>query len=116
MFFFIKVLSALYLSITGTVKVVLIIILSIVLFREGSDISAVNAVGIIIALCAFGYNSYLTYEEKIEKDEAVKTRDDSEKEPLVGESKLPVEENEDIPIAESQMVAEEGQDIDQSPR
>lgn len=61
--FFIKALSALYMSVTGTVKVVVIIVLSIVFFDE--HVSVLNAVGIFVALAAFGYNSYLTYVEKL---------------------------------------------------
>eukprot|EP00300_Choanocystis_sp_HF-7_P036125 c512_g1_i1.p1 GENE.c512_g1_i1~~c512_g1_i1.p1 ORF type:complete len:356 (-),score=81.41 c512_g1_i1:299-1366(-) len=79
--FFIQILSAIYMSVTGTVKVVLIIVLSIIFFNE--HVSFVNALGIFVALFAFGYHSYLTYMEKANKAPKSPPAEDSEKEPLV---------------------------------
>lgn len=62
---FIKTLSAIYMSVTGTAKVALVIFLSVMFF--GDHISPINALGVIIALVAFGFNSYLTYQEKMAK-------------------------------------------------
>lgn len=62
---FIKTLSAIYLSVTGTAKVALVIFLSVMFF--GDHVSPTNACGVIIALIAFGFNSYLTYQEKVAK-------------------------------------------------
>merc|ERR1712048_609769 len=59
---FIRTLSALYLSITGTTKVAIIIVLSVIFF--GDELSPLNGMGTLVALIAFGYNSYLTYMEK----------------------------------------------------
>ncbi len=80
MFFFIESLSVLYISVTGTVKVVLVVLMSIIVFNDAIDLSLLNAFGIALALLAFGYNSYLTYTEKVEKvlevEEAVTDRTD----------------------------------------
>merc|ERR1711871_263629 len=62
---FIKTLSAIYLSVTGTAKVALVIMLSVLFF--GDTVTPVNAIGTGIALSAFGFNSYLTYLEKTNK-------------------------------------------------
>jgi hypothetical protein len=72
--FFIKKLNVLYMSITGTFKVALIIVLSVIFFDE--TIGTVNAIGITITMLAFSADSYLTYLEKMEAT-------DIEREPLL---------------------------------
>lgn len=61
-FFFIKSLSATYLSVCGVFKVVLVIGFSVLVL--GDTINTVNGIGLFIAMCAFAYNSFLKFQEK----------------------------------------------------
>jgi len=91
---FIKALSAIYLSVTGTAKVALVVFLSVVLF--GEHVGPLNLLGIVIALGAFGVNSHLTYLEKktnAAKPKTPKGEEDAPKKDVekgVSEEKVPL--------------------------
>lgn len=59
-FSFVKIISAIYVSVCGVFKVVLIILFSIVVFHEG--LNAAEVMGVSIAVLGFAYNSYLEFQ------------------------------------------------------
>jgi len=73
-FKFIKMLSAVYLSVVANFKLVLLIIVGVALL--GEELSWLSAVGLSIATLAFAYYSYLEYQERVAKE---KEKDDTEK-------------------------------------
>jgi len=77
-FKFIKLLSAVYLSVVANFKLVLLIIVGVALL--GEELTVLSAVGLTIATLAFAYYSYLEYEQKVEKEkEKEKLANDVEK-------------------------------------
>lgn len=60
-FFFIRTMSATYLTVCGVFKVVLVIAFSVIVL--GDTINTVNGIGLLIAMTAFGFNSYLQFLE-----------------------------------------------------
>jgi len=71
-FKFIKMLSAVYLSVVANFKLVLLILVGVALL--GEEITWLSALGLTIATAAFSYYSYLEYEERLAKE-----KDDLEK-------------------------------------
>jgi len=61
-FMFIHNLSATYLTVCGVFKVVLVIGFSVLVL--GDTINTLNGMGLVIALTAFAFNSYLKFQEK----------------------------------------------------
>eukprot|EP00301_Raphidiophrys_heterophryoidea_P009894 c14904_g1_i1.p1 GENE.c14904_g1_i1~~c14904_g1_i1.p1 ORF type:complete len:356 (-),score=115.52 c14904_g1_i1:62-1129(-) len=97
-FTFIKTISAVYLSVVGTFKTVLVVFVSIVVFSE--PVTALNATGLGIATTAFCFISYYEYQHKQVAD-AKKDQDKSSNEN--DGNKTPTDEN--VPLLKDKQAA-----------
>lgn len=78
-FTFIHSMSAVYVTVCGVFKVVLVIAFSVIVL--GDEINPINATGLAIALGAFGANSYFEFERKQLKAKG----SDNDEESLLGQ-------------------------------
>lgn len=81
-FTFIHSMSAVYVTVCGVFKVVLVIAFSVIVL--GDEINPINATGLAIALCAFGANSYFEFERRKTND-AKRKHSDTDEESLLGQ-------------------------------
>lgn len=85
-YIFINVTSAVYSTVAGNFKVILVIVVSIIFFR--TEVTPLNGAGIALTMLSFGFFSYLQLSDKAKADAAAASPnvEATEQDPLVKES------------------------------